>query len=257
MHDRYAQIFAQRSLAYHEACVRWPQARRAEFLAAIEPLHLRSGDVCLDAPSGGGYLGDFLPAGVTHVALDPTPNFAEFSRRRPQCHAVNASLHATGQAASSVDAIVSVAGLHHAADRDAIYAEWARLARPGARLSLLDVGADTDEARFLNIAVHSLNPEGHIGDFIGPTESARLEAAGWVVDSCARVEYSWDFASRESMGDYVRVLFGMTRARESATAVSALETYCRHWRTEHGWSLRWGLLRLVAHMPAIGHFLLS
>lgn len=246
MRDTYADIFSLRGNAYHEACRRWPHARDAEFHAALEPLRLEAGATLLDAPSGGGYLADHLPTGVRHLALDPAACFAAFAGQRPGCTAVEAPLDATGLADASVDAVVSVAGLHHAEDRGAIYTEWARVARPGARCSILDVAVGSPEDGFLNVTVDALNPDGHDGDFLGPADIEFLGAAGWDIESAGRVAYTWDFESRHAMGEFVRLLFGMSRAADAEQAVEAIGTHCRHHATAKGWALEWGLQRIAA-----------
>lgn len=247
MRDSYADIFNLRGGAYHEACRRWPEARRAEFAAALEPLVLREGEALLDAPSGGGYLADHLPAGIRHLAVDPAACFAEYAAGRPGTEAIHAALAASGLPDASVDAVVSVAGLHHEPDRAAVYREWARVARPGARLCVVDVEAGSPEDRFLNGTVDRLNPEGHDGDFLSRAELPLLDEAHWCVESCGRVGYRWAFGSREDMGAYVRLLFGMSRAGTDRAAADAVSEHCRNGPDgQGGWALDWGLLRIVA-----------
>lgn len=250
MRDSYADIFNLRGRAYHEACGRWPVARQAEFAAALQPLALRGGETLLDAPSGGGYLADHLPAGVRHLAIDPAECFAAFAAGRHGIEAIHAALSDTGLPAASMDRIVSVAGLHHESERGAIYREWARVARPGARLCLVDVEAGSAEDRFLNGTVDRLNPDGHDGDFLSAGEARLLTAAGWIVESCDRVDYSWTFGSRLEMGEYVRLLFGMSRAGTPVAAAEAVSEHCRNGPDgDGGWALAWGLLRIVARRP--------
>ena len=78
MYD-YEKIFAERGAAYHGAMCRAPAARAAEFEAAVRLAEPKRGEYLLDAPSGGGYLERYVPAGVCVVEVDPVVGFGRMS----------------------------------------------------------------------------------------------------------------------------------------------------------------------------------
>ena len=55
MFDSYAEIFAERGAAYHQAMAQSPRARDSEFLMVLEPLAAMPDGLICDMPSGGDY----------------------------------------------------------------------------------------------------------------------------------------------------------------------------------------------------------
>ena len=110
-----------------------PGARRREFSAALELIGLHWGGVLCDVPSGGGYLADHLPADLDLrlVAIDPSDVFARtWQDQRVEWHL--APLTKLPIQDSGVDALVSIAGMHHVDDRPAVLREMRRVLRPAA-----------------------------------------------------------------------------------------------------------------------------
>lgn len=140
MFEAYESIFNRRGEAYHKAMRLVPGARRHEFAEALAPLVLKQGSVLCDAPSGGGYLADHLPRhlAIRLVAIDPSAVFARsWADQRVEWH--QAQLHQLPLEDASVDALVSIAGMHHIEDRRAVLVEMRRVMRPGAQLCILEV----------------------------------------------------------------------------------------------------------------------
>ena len=243
MFDTYAKIFEQRAAEYHHAMRQYPRARDSEFLAAIEPLRGASAGLVCDMPSGGGYLADYLWAGMDYVAIDPAPDF--FVGWSKPHRRLRAEITDVPLADQSVDYVVSLAGLHHEPSLPRVFAEMRRLLRAGGRLVLADAAVDTAPARFLNGFVDDHCPLGHDGRFLDERSAPALEAAGFAIADDSLVEVPWTFENFDEAGDFCRNLFGMT-------AVGAEETYNAMER-EIGFDfsngkprLRWMLRRIVA-----------
>ncbi|MFL6740379.1 MAG: class I SAM-dependent methyltransferase, partial [Sphingomicrobium sp.] len=130
MFDTYSEIFAKRGAAYQQAMAECPDAREAEFRAVLEPLAGRTGLLC-DLPSGGGYLARRLPEGWRYVGVDPSDDFVSACRAGVEC--IKAPITAVPLADGSVDAIVSLAALHHEPDLPAVFREMRRLLKPSGR----------------------------------------------------------------------------------------------------------------------------
>ena len=215
MFDTYAEIFAERATAYHAAMAQCPQAREVEFRAMLDPLRNRSGLLC-DMPSGGGYLAAYVPADWRYVGVDPAEDFIEAcptGLERIKSAITNVPLED-----GSLDAIVSLAGLHHEPDLALVFEEMRRLLKPGGRAVLADVAIETSPAGFLNGFVDRNNPMGHEGRFLDGNTAGTFEAAGLRIVEDRLVDVPWVFDSLEEAGEFCRHLFGMTGLGAQAVA---------------------------------------
>lgn len=241
MFDTYENIFNRRADSYDEAMARCPEARREEFEMALAPLPLRAGAVLCDMPAGGAYLRRYLPEGLEYLAVEPSDQFfarcpEESGARRLQCPLASVPL-----ADHSVDYVVSLAGLHHAPDLDAIFAEMRRLVRPEGWVVIADVQAGSASDRFLNGFVDRHNPMGHKGVFFDAATPARLRGAKLQVVDDRTVLPQWSFADLEEMGGYCRSLFGIdlaTAGQVAASIESLLEVRSGPDGVGFGWPLR-------------------
>lgn len=245
MFDTYAEIFARRAASYHGAMARWPHVRDAEFAMVLAPLHLHPGARLVDVPAGGGYLARYLPKGVRYVAVEPSADFFHACPEAPGRARVLGHADATGLDTASVDAVVSLAGLHHAPDLDAVFRELRRILRTGGTLVAADVEEGSPTAAFLNGFVDRNNSMGHKGVFFDGATAARLATAGFDILSDTQEPVPWRFASAADCGGYCKALFGIDRADEADVA-SALLDGLGHDRETGGIAVRWSLRRIVA-----------
>jgi len=165
----YEETFEARGHLYNRAMARFPAARERERALLIERLRLRGDERCCDAPAGGGYVANglrqkLLASAPAIACVEPSARFAQGIPKEHERH--TRPLDDSGLAASSIDALASLAGLHHLEDRLRIYRAWAYVLRPGARIAIADVQSDTGPARFLNGFVDAHNSQGHRGVFI-------------------------------------------------------------------------------------------
>ncbi|WP_294122796.1 class I SAM-dependent methyltransferase [Sphingomonas sp.] len=243
MFSTYAEIFEKRAGEYHHAMKASPNARDNEFLAVLEPIRDAPSGIVCDMPSGGGYLADYLWAGMTYVAIDPATDFiVELPKplRRIEAEIANVPLPD-----GSVDFVVSLAGLHHETSLPRVFGEMRRLLRSGGRAVLADVAADTPPARFLNGFVAENCPLGHDGRFLDDQTAAALEAAGFSVADDRLIDVPWVFDDVEEVGEFGRHLFGMTTLNPAET-VQAMEREIGFDFKGGRPQLRWILRRIVA-----------
>ncbi len=197
----YEEIFNQRGKSYHLAMDKYPDARNAEFLAAINRLQQADDSTILDLPAGGGYLQKYLKSNINYLAYDFSGEFNDNHTRIRKCKESKIELDD-----ESVDEIVSLAALHHIVSRKEFYDEMHRILRPGGRLIIGDATANGKLDNFLNGFLDSWNSMGHHGRFIKEQDLHEIEEAGFqtgfVVD-----QYQWRFSNQTEAMDFFRLLF--------------------------------------------------
>ena len=241
MFDNYAEIFAERGVAYHQAMAACPHARDAEFAAVIEPLAERTGLLC-DLPSGGGYLAAHLPPGLSYVGVDPSDDFVRACPVGTVC--ITGSIAGVPLAEGAADCLVSLAALHHEPDLPRVFGEMRRLLKGGGRAVICDVAAGTPAARFLNGFVDANNPMGHVGLFLDELTAGVVEDGGFAIADDAVVEVPWVFDSLAEAGDFCRSLFWMP-ALDAAAVADAMYREIGFEVTNGRPHLRWALRRIV------------
>jgi len=213
MFQTYEQIFKKRADAYHKAMELYPAARDREFQLAIDAVNIQAGEIVCDAPAGGGYLRDYLPEGVQkYIAVEPAPDFARHCPSDSINQIIKSPLNSIAMKSESVDVVVSLAGTHHMEDKTVFFREAARILRPGGRFVIADAETGTGTDRFLNQFVDQHNSMGHKGMFLGKQTVDEITASGLEVHSDELVNFPWSFDSREDMGIYCKLLFGMDLA---------------------------------------------
>ncbi len=224
--SNYEQTFDLRGHLYNQATAMCPEARASERATVIEWLAPRAGETVCDAPAGGGYVADGLRARFgdsLHVlCVEPSKNFANAIAE--SFEVFNEPLHATSIATGSVDRVVSLAGLHHVADKHAVLHEWARLLRPGGRCAVADVLSGSQVGVFLNGFVNEFTPGGHVGMFPEEGEFSNWFAgSGFVNLREESVSVPWEFSDEETLGLFCHRLFGLTKT-EPERVLEALRT---------------------------------
>lgn len=243
MLDSYAAIFARRADSYCRAMERHPRARDAEFGAVVDPLD-RATRTVIDLPAGGGWLRRYLRAGIHYVAVEPAELFFNLCPQDQHADRVRTPVEAVPLPDATADAIVSLAGLHHAPDLDAIFAEAHRLLRPGGQLVIADVAEGSGEDHFLNRYVHAHNPMGHEGVFLDGGVAGRLRRAGFVAIEEDQASTPWRLDSAEQAGAYCADLFGI-EGQSPEQVAAALRDIVGAIESEDGFVLGWSLRRLI------------
>ncbi|WP_420456878.1 class I SAM-dependent methyltransferase [Rubrivirga sp.] len=249
MFDSYQDIFNQRGVAYHQAMLRYPEARRHEFALVLDAARLCPGDVVVDMPSGGGYLRDWIGTeGVEVVAIETTQAFYDQCPERPGLQRRLSPLDQTGLPDASADVVISLAGLHHVDDKAGVFAEVHRILQPGGRFVAADVRAGSRVEGFLDTFVDAHNSMGHTGTFVDDGFRAALAGAGFEVARDETAAYPWVFGSADEMVDCCTLMFGLDRATPDHVRSGIAE-----WlgSTEaDGCEMNWELQILVASRPA-------
>lgn len=208
----YEDIFRERGTAYAHAMARWPETRRDEFLLPADRATLKTGDVVVDVPAGGGYLERYLPTGVRWFGHEPCASF--FDAAAADDHPLLPLPWTDGFA----DAALSIAGVHHQEDKLPLYREVHRVLKPGGRFVLADAHEDSPVAGFLDGFVGRFNSTGHRGIYLTAADLPRLESCGYRVLKAERLAYHWWFATRTDMAEFCRLLFDMREISVPAVA---------------------------------------
>lgn len=222
----YTDLFAQRGSAYDIAMRRHPRARDAEFQQAVRAGALEPGMLVGDVPAGGGYLARYLPQGCACLEHEPCASFADHEAALASLDNVadaGAIPHHGGQGGALlplpwgpglVDALISLAGVHHMQDKRPLFAEMRRVTRQGGRLVLSDVAEGSAPADFLDGFVGAHNSTGHEGAFLSQHTLEELAETGWSVLTARLERFHWAFPSRAAMADFCRWLFDIRTAGE-------------------------------------------
>jgi SAM-dependent methyltransferase len=240
----YEELFQVRGATYDGAMTRFPEARREEFLNTIARAELEPGARVADVPAGGGYLARYLPEGCTWLGHEPCASFGHGATEQDR------DLLPLPWGEATVDAALSIAGVHHLDDKIPLFTELARVVRPGGRLVLADVHVASAVSRFLDGWVDRHNSTGHVGSYLGEHTLGELERAGWQVLSAERVPFHWRFLSVADMGEFAHRLFDLRTSRPEDTA-RTIEAELGVDRFDGGIGMRWELF-MVAATPAAG-----
>lgn len=209
MSDDYARLFNARGRQYDRAMTRYPQARDHEFNSAIEIARVQAGDRVADIPCGGGYLARYLPPDVTLYSVDSSDVFADCARSAGGHHLLLCPIDQVPLANGSLDHVLSLAGLHHVADRYPFWRECARLLRPGGVLTVGDVHDGSRIARFLDSVVDRHTRTGHSGIYFDARTVVELESCGFDVEHVETRPIRWRAANHVVLADFCLLLFGL------------------------------------------------
>ena len=211
----YTDLFQQRGRQYHQAMRRYPVAREQEFRQLLAGIPLQAGMSIADVPAGGAYLRSYLPPDILYRTHEPCVTFSDQNTDH-QGHTADALLPLPWQA-RSLDAAVSLAGIHHIADKRPLFTELARVVRPAGTLVISDVAAGSAVAAFLDDYVGRYNSTGHEGVYLDSSTCHELEASGWQVVHSAVNTFHWVFDSEPDMADFCHLLFDIRGASGTMT----------------------------------------
>lgn len=198
MNLTYPEIFQQRGKLYHEAMLRFPEARNAEFERLFDAAPAAAGARVLDLPAGGGYLARFLPPDAELVSLELAEGFGGgvdvHDPQRTWPHA-------------PFDHAVCLAALHHIPDQPSFIRGLLGTLHPGGILHLADVAGGSSLTRFLDGFVGRYNVTGHEGLYL-PKDEAFFAPLGRL-RRFGEFACPWRFADEAAMLAFCNLLFGL------------------------------------------------
>ena len=232
----YDATFTQRARAYTYAVKTYPANLKEEFSTAVKMCEpFSQGDRLVNIPAACIDIDPFLPTGVEHIAIETNTEFAKLNG------VPVGSFNAIPLEDGAATHILCLASLHHAtlAERQEFYAEAWRVLRPGGKLVLGDVAAETPQATWLNDFVDAHNSLGHKGLFWKEEDVEGFVGAGFRATTCLR-SYKWHYAGSEAEIDFVRHLFGLDLATDKEI-IAGLNQYFpgRVAGAEMPWALRY------------------
>lgn len=237
----YEELFQARGAPYDRAMALFPDARREEFLHAVQRADVKAGQSVGDVPAGGGYLIRYLPQNVRWLGHEPCASFGSSG--------TDGALLPLPWADGEVDAAISIAGVHHLVDKRPLFNELARAVRSAGRFVLADVHEASDVSRFLDGWVDHHNSTGHKGLYLGEHTLDELRQTGWNVLSAERVPFHWRFTDAEEMGQFCHLMFDLKTCQTNDT-VRVIEADLGVDVFEGEIGMRWELFMVVA-TPAL------
>jgi len=241
----YDELFQERGSAYDRAMRAHPHARDEEFMQAVRRAELHSGHIVADVPAGGGYLRNYLPASCQWRGHEPCVSFSEGGGNHGAA-LTQVPLLPLPWGNASVDAALSIAGVHHIDDKEPLFRELRRVVRPGGRLVLSDVAASSNVAQFLDGYVGDNNSTGHEGVFLDRRSLEELRRADWTLLSDEMVDFHWLFDDRQTMASFCHGLFDLCHS-SIADTLAAIEDQLGVDTLDDGRiGMRWQLMTVVA-----------
>lgn len=240
----YSDIFENRGVDYADAHLIAPYARNAERQCLLDLISILPGMVVCDMPAGAGFVAEGLvKTGLLAsqiICIEPTSAFVARITRRTRI--VRADISSTGLADNCVDAITSLAGLHHMNDPAQFFDEAFRILKPNGQIAVADVFAGSPTAKFLNGPVDQFTPGGHKGAFFENGQlTGCLSDVGFGFASEAHHECPWQFENLEQMTRFCKKLFGMRHA-STANIYDALKAHFDIATISTGVKLPWSLV---------------
>lgn len=239
--QNYESIFTERGRRYDHAMQRFPHARDEEFLQLVSRAALRGAELVADVPAGGGYLQRFLPATCTWLGHEPCASFTSHG----EASALSEELLPLPWEDQTIDAVLSLAGVHHIDDKTPLFREAYRITRKGGHFVLSDVEVDSAVAEFLDGYVGRFNSTGHSGIYLGKHTRDELLKAEWVVHSSEIVEFHWRFENVEDLEAFCNELFDIQNVEVGQTAEAVSEILGISTFGPQGIGMNWSLRTLV------------
>lgn len=237
-------------------------AKNARYVAdfggpVMELLAVRPGEWILDLGCGDGVLTEkLIAAGAKVVGVDASPSMVEAAQRRGlDARVMNAYELAF---AHEFDAVFSNAALHWMRDADAVIAKVAQALRPGGRF-VAEMGGHACCAAIVvaisavlarrGIDAASVNP----WYFPTPADySARLRAAGFVVDSIALVPRPTPLAAgiKGFLDTFTENFFRPLSPEDRTAAIAEVTALLKPVLCDSAgnWSADYTRLRFAAHL---------
>lgn len=234
----YQEQFSKRAASYFSAMSKYPNAMSEEFKTAIDSLCLLGGETVVNIPAGCVNLDTFLDSSIRYLPFEIDTQFAK-RVNQDVC-----SLNQIPCETSSVDRVISVAGLHHASEeeRRLFYKEVKRILKPDGLFVVADVKRGSKQDEWLNGFVNTHNSCGHKGIFWSQDDIPLLEEAGFSVH-LSEPSYRWKFQNRKEMIDFSKDLFYLDKANQEDIEKGVTEILQADETT-----IPWGLLYFVCKL---------
>ena len=239
----YREVFNNRGESYHAAVLKYPQARRGEFQSLVLEADLQPEHRICDFLAGGGYLTTYLPSQSYSVSVEAS---SSFHRQRVPGDALLCLSDRLAFKDAVFDRVVTLAGMHHVQNRSRVYAELARILKPGGLLCIGDVDEGSREASFLNGYVHRNVHGGHEGSFLSRKHLSELSAVGLEIKSDRMRHHVWEFLSHSDLLHFVKLLFGIPHVNGADLSGELIRRGMIIYNPLH---LHWSLRFITARRP--------
>jgi cyclopropane fatty-acyl-phospholipid synthase-like methyltransferase len=245
MFPAYRDIFQKRGHLYHQAMTLHPQARTEEFHHVLRMADLKDGEIVCDAPSGGGYLRNFVDRTVSLLHIETSEVFADLCRGNGASNVLLAMLEDIPLETGCVDKVISLASLHHLDEKEQFFTEAYRILKQGGTLTIADVRAQSAVSEFLDGFVNEHNTMGHKGNYIHAKTQEELTHSGFMIMESSLIPFLWEFDSPQAMGRFCQMLFGIDKA-DSSQVIEGIRKHVGYSVERNACHMNWELLFIQA-----------
>lgn len=224
----YEEAFFNRAQRYNYAVEKYKYVLDNEFKIAIDVLDLQFNDVLVNIPSGGIPLHKYIDKTlkVTYHGFEPLKD-------------TSCSFTAIPLDDKSVDKIMCLSSFHHVQDQrvDTVN-EFKRILKDGGTLVIGDVIKGSLQDEWLNTFVHRYNSNGHIGDFLKPSDVTFMSQYGFEVE-VSNQSYNWMFKSDKDAIDFMINLFGLDLIHDTDFLLQSMKSMLNYRNCIIEWQLQY------------------
>ncbi len=216
------EAFDQRGRLYEIALALSPAARQGDLEEMANWFGVAAGKlrgkVAVDIAAGTGFLTKSLLKWTRETVYAVDPSRVQLTSLLRQCHPSGPVWPVIGSPdqeaifdqipAGTIDVVTSFGGLHHVANHEALFANVARLLKPGGRFIAADVGLGSTLQRHFDEVVAKKCLTGHAANWLSVDRLKVLceEAFLGTPRVCEQVPLTWTFRSEREMALFFKGL---------------------------------------------------
>ncbi|MFC1663569.1 class I SAM-dependent methyltransferase [Patescibacteria group bacterium] len=241
-----------RGKRYRQAIEEMPLARKNEVSLMLRKINAVAGEKIVDFGCGNGILTYLLAEvvgsnGVIY-ALDNSKEvliklLEDIKSKNIQTKKLESEIIPLED--NSVDAVVTLANIHHIPNKENIFKEFSRILRKGGRLIISDVADKTQVQRYFDGPIDKFCSTGHKHKFLNKSQAKELcFKSGLTVQDWKIEDVPWEFYNEEDAKKFLHTIHDITCSPEQF--IKKAKEYLGYFHQNGKFLLNWKLFYLIA-----------